>query len=280
MRAVVAIGPFLFSPATVGSSRKGRAAVRTIVYLIGILSMFSFWDLLIRVRMIVNLPSMRRDFDRMSVRISRMIFATGSFGAGMRTEYEVAPGVKLPERFLLIVNHQSLLDIPLLIKLLQKRRLRFVGKRELFKYILLVSLVFRTMRHGCIDRHRNYGATVQELIRLARQSEREGNSIVVFPEGHRAREGELLPFHSGAIRTILRTSPLPVVTAAIDGGYRVSTLLEVLRNIAGLTYRVKILAVHPAPVTKEELAAILSGAQRDIEATISGWRRRYPVPAC
>ncbi len=247
--------------------------MRTIFYLIVILTLFSYWDILIRLRMIVNIREARRGLDPMSVNISRMIFATGRLAVGMRIVDESDHAVALPQRFLLIVNHQSLLDIPLLILYLKRNRLRFVGKKELFKYFLLISVVFRTMRHGCIDRHRDFANTVRELIRLARRAEREGNSLVVFPEGTRAKEGSLLPFHSGAFRTILRTSPMPVVTAALYGGHRASRMRNIITGIQGLTYQVKILSVRPAPATKGEMQYLLANAQAEIDAAVEKWRK-------
>jgi len=247
--------------------------MRTLFYLIVILCLFSYWDVLIRLRMIVNIRAARRGLDPMSVNISRMIFATGRLAVGMRIIDESERTVTLPERFLLVVNHQSLLDIPLLILFLKRHRLRFVGKRELFRHFLLVSVVFRTMRHGCIDRHRDFANTVRELTRLARQAEHEGNSLVVFPEGTRAREGGLLPFHSGAFRTILRTSPLPVVTAALHGGHRAARIRDIIAGIEGLTYQVKILSVRPAPTTKGEIQCLLTDAQAEIDAAVAKWRK-------
>jgi len=247
--------------------------VGTVVYLIVILSLFSYWDILIRLRMVVNIRKARRGLDPMSVNISRMIFATGRLAVGMRIVDESEHAVALPERFLLIVNHQSLLDIPLLILYFRRNRLRFVGKRELFKHFLLISVVFRTMRHGCIDRHRDFANTVRELTRLARHAERDGNSIVIFPEGTRAKEGSLLPFHSGAFRTILRTSPMPVVIAALYGGHRASRMRDIITGIRGLTYQVKVLSVRPAPTTKSEIQFLLADAQTEIDAAVAKWRK-------
>ncbi len=238
-----------------------------------IVLLFSYWDILIRLRMIINIRAARRSLEAMSVNISRMIFATGRLSVGMRIIDESEHAAPLPERFLLIVNHQSLLDIPLIILYLKRHRLRFVGKRELFRHILLISVVFRTMRHGCIDRHRDFANTVRELTRLARQAKREGHSLVVFPEGTRAKQGDLLPFHSGAFRTILRTSPMPVVIAALNGGYRASRMRDLREGIRGLTYRVKILSIRPAPQSKDEMQFLLEEARAEINAKVAEWRK-------
>ena len=47
---------------------------------------------------------------------------------------------------------------------------------------------------------------------------KEGYALVLFPEGSRTEDGELLPIEGG-VGLIVRKAGVPVVPAAIDGSY-------------------------------------------------------------
>jgi len=222
--------------------------------------------------MLVNIRSAGRYVGRQIHQIARMIFALTKFFVDCRVQIKTNRGTHLPRQFLLVANHQSLLDIPVLIYSFPGHALRFVGKKELFRYILLVSAVFRVQRHAKIDRRRDFANTMKEIERLGRMCERNGFCPVVFPEGTRSRTGELGPFHSGAVRTILKVAPVPVVSVAVDGGYRASRLRQILTNLEHLRYRVKILTVYPAPKTKSEVDHVLAESRFEILQQIERWR--------
>ncbi|HUX19960.1 MAG TPA: lysophospholipid acyltransferase family protein, partial [Spirochaetia bacterium] len=154
--------------------------------------------------------------------------------------------------------------------------LRFVGKKELFHYIVLVSVVFRIQRHARIDRKHNFAETMRQIELLGRRSARRGFTPAVFPEGTRARSGVVGPFHSGAVRTILRTAPIPVVSVAIDGGYKASRLRQFVANLEHLRYRVKVLRIYDPPKNKTEIDRLLSSARDEISAQIDTWRLEAP----
>lgn len=252
--------------------------MRTIALLITLLALFAYWDLAVRLIVLVGPGSAGDRLDRLVRQVSRMIFALAHMFVRLSIEKERSPGTALPERFLLVANHQSLIDIPVLIRAFEARRLRFVGKRELFRGILLVSPVFRALRHGCIDRHADFGDAIGELRRLATRSRREGTSLAVFPEGTRSRDGSVGPFYSGAVKALLRVEPLPVVAVAMDGGYRASRLHELFTSLEGLAYRVKILAVYEAPGGKAEIQRVLDDSRARIEAQVERWRSIDAAP--
>jgi len=117
------------------------------------------------------------------------------------------------QRYVIVSNHLSMFDIPILIRYLPVRG-RFLAKKELFR-IPLFGQGMRTV--GIIEINRSKGGSsrqaINEGVRLA--SER-GNSLIVFPEGTRGTESELLPFHKGAFRIAIDTG-LPILPVIIEG---------------------------------------------------------------
>jgi 1-acyl-sn-glycerol-3-phosphate acyltransferase len=121
-------------------------------------------------------------------------------------------------RYVIVSNHLSMFDIPILIRYLPVRG-RFLAKKELFK-IPLFAQGMRTV--GIIEINRSKGGSSREAINEGvRLAGERGNSLIVFPEGTRGTESELLPFHKGAFRIAIDTG-LPVLPVIIEGTDRIS----------------------------------------------------------
>jgi 1-acyl-sn-glycerol-3-phosphate acyltransferase len=121
-------------------------------------------------------------------------------------------------RYVVVSNHVSTYDIPLLLWLLPIEG-RFLAKKELFR-IPLVSTAMR--RVGIIEVNREAGGSsrvaINEGVKLAAE---RGYSLIVFPEGTRSDATELLPFKKGAFRIAIDTG-LPLLPVIIEGSDRIS----------------------------------------------------------
>jgi 1-acyl-sn-glycerol-3-phosphate acyltransferase len=127
----------------------------------------------------------------------------------------------LPEGgFVLAANHNSNFDQwPLGLPLLPHRQLRFMAKSELFNPVLAPLL----RAAGAFKVRRGEGD--MDAMRTAAELAREGEIVVMFPEGTRQKKGlrkkhEARP-HTGAARIALAAG-VPLVPAAIIGTDRLS----------------------------------------------------------
>ena len=122
--------------------------------------------------------------------------------------------------FVLAANHTSNFDPwPLGIPFLPERQLRFMAKAELFNPMLAPIL----RAGGAFKVRRGEGDV--EAMRTAVELAREGEIVVMFPEGTRRTKGlrkkrEARP-HTGAARIAL-TAGVPLVPAAIAGTDRLA----------------------------------------------------------
>lgn len=130
---------------------------------------------------------------------------------------------QLPEGgFVLAANHTSNFDPwPLGIPLLPHRQLRFMAKSELFNPVLAPLL----RAGGAFKVRRGEGDL--DAMRTAAELAREGEIVVMFPEGTRKKKGlrkkhSARP-HTGAARIALAAG-VPLVPAAITGTDRLSRL--------------------------------------------------------
>lgn len=122
---------------------------------------------------------------------------------------------------IIVSNHQSLLDIPLLAWVLRRFNPRFVAKRELAKGFPAVSLVLRESGAALVDRGDKEQA-LGEIRRCAREMYSKKAGMVIFPEGTRSRDGALKEFKPGGLLAICAEMPdAPIVLATISGTHRI-----------------------------------------------------------
>jgi len=132
--------------------------------------------------------------------------------------------------FVLAANHTSNFDPWALgLPLWPRRQLRFMAKSELFRTPLAPIL----RAGGAFKVRRGEGDV--EAMRTAAELVREGEIVVMFPEGTRREKGlrkkHVARAHTGAARIAL-TAGAPLVPAAIAGTDRL-TRLEPLRVAYG-----------------------------------------------
>jgi len=149
-------------------------------------------------------------------------------------EVDVEFSARLPEGgAILVANHQSYLDIPLLQVALGAKA-RFVAKRELGRIPLFGKSIV-SAGTLLIDRK-----DAREMIRWVREAARcvqRGNWLVVFPEGTRSDNGSIRKFQHGAF-FVANKCGLPVFPVFVDGGSRAFPRGERFIRPARMTVRV------------------------------------------
>ncbi len=115
------------------------------------------------------------------------------------------------ETFVVMSNHQSLYDIPVVFQALD-RRVRMVAKTELFK-VPVWAPAMRAAGFVEVDR-KNRERAIESLAR-AKDALAHGTSIWIAPEGTRSRSGALGPFKQGGFHLALdagcRILPITIV---------------------------------------------------------------------
>ena len=109
--------------------------------------------------------------------------------------------------YVVIGNHPSTLDIFTHITALPVS-IRFLTKTELFR-IPIFGRVLKTLGLPRIDR-KNAKANFEKINESINQVIKSGNSIMIFPEGKRSNQKELLPFKKGAAY-IAKDFNLPII---------------------------------------------------------------------
>lgn len=126
-------------------------------------------------------------------------------------------GLDARQRYLFMVNHQSNIDIPVLLQSLPGFQLRWIAKRELL-WVPFFGWAMWAGKHIAVDRTDGAGA-LSSLKKAARRMA-SGISVVVFPEGTRSIDGRLLPFKRGGFLLAAKTGT-PIVPVTISGSGKI-----------------------------------------------------------
>ncbi len=134
--------------------------------------------------------------------------------AGIRIQYS---GLENRDRRLpciFIANHQSIVDIWALLPVLPPGT-RFVAKKSLFR-IPVLGWAIAAAGFVPIDRS-NLNKAMRSLDKAGAKI-REGNPVILFPEGTRSKDGRLRPFKKGAFHLALKAG-VPIVPVTIQGSF-------------------------------------------------------------
>ena len=123
----------------------------------------------------------------------------------------------LPNRaYLLMSNHSSLYDIPLIFESIPGS-VRMIAKKELYR-IPLFGFALRTNEFVCIDRKNRQQSAID--LQEARRKMENGIILWAAPEGTRTRTGQLQAFKKGIFMMALETNAI-VIPIGIRGVYDV-----------------------------------------------------------
>ncbi len=109
-------------------------------------------------------------------------------------------------------NHQSTIDIPVLFCALPVD-LRFVAKKSL-QYVPFLGWYMWLSNFVFVDRQNRHAAL--DSLRQAGQRIRSGLNIIMFPEGTRSENNEVLVFKKGPFALAMEAK-VPIVPVAIEG---------------------------------------------------------------
>jgi 1-acyl-sn-glycerol-3-phosphate acyltransferase len=113
--------------------------------------------------------------------------------------------------YVMVANHQSLLDILVLFRLFA--HFKWVSKIEIFR-IPCVGWNMRLNRY--IALRRGDRASIVRMMDACERTLAEGSSVMIFPEGTRSATGELQRFKPGAFSLALQAG-VPLLPIVVEG---------------------------------------------------------------
>ena len=188
---------------------------------------------------------------------------------GWRVEVENAAGLVEPSPAIVMVRHQSNVDVILLGGAFP-RGTYAIGKKELERFPFF-GRVWTASGNFLVDR-RSLPSAIEAIRAAAARATEERFSIWVSPEGHRNPGRELLPFKKGVFHLAVATG-FPVVPVAVDP---VDTVFDA-RRFAARPGKVRIRVLPPVPTAglgrddvdalSSRVRSLLQGAQDELAAS-------------
>lgn len=122
--------------------------------------------------------------------------------------------IRRNQSYVFVANHQGAFDIWSIYGYLN-HQFKWLMKKELEK-LPLVGYACKKAGHVFVDDSSLAG--IKETISEAEETLRDGMSVVIFPEGSRTWDGNLIPFKRGAFM-LAAEFKLPVVPITINGSF-------------------------------------------------------------
>ena len=181
------------------------------LYYIFLVLLCTFFMILSAVALVVCYPfdRGRRVVHELSRILVRIFFAIPPF---WRQRVEGLERIDRRQRYVIAVNHNTVIDIPTLYYI--PLNFRWVSKREVFRVPFFGQYL---VLHGdiCIDRGRAAEA-LEQMVRKGKMWIGRGASIAIFPEGTRSKDGEIHRFKAGAF-TLAREAGVDILPVVLDG---------------------------------------------------------------
>jgi 1-acyl-sn-glycerol-3-phosphate acyltransferase len=204
----------------------------------------------------------------------RIVVGLSRLTAGVRVSIT---GSIPDEPVVAIMNHQSVFDIPVAITLFGRFSPLF-PTRDRYKWrIPFISPIVRMGRLPFItQRPEGLQQDLDSLSEAAGRVSRGENSLLIYAEGHRTRDGQIGRFMRQGPRLILTQSKRPVYLIVADGMWGARTFTDALVALAHS--RIHVVVAGPfEPPTPETADAFLDELRASMIATLE--RMRETIPA-
>jgi 1-acyl-sn-glycerol-3-phosphate acyltransferase len=132
--------------------------------------------------------------------------------AGVVVEVSGEENVPVGIPVIFMSNHQSNFDILALYQAIP-RKFSWIAKEELFSYPIFGQSMKRA---GYIPLNRSDGRKSLKSMLAAAAKINQGDSVVIFPEGTRSEDGNLIPFKKGGF-LLAEKAKVPVIPLSISG---------------------------------------------------------------
>lgn len=238
---------------------------RVLLRLIGAINLFVFglWTLFTLLA-VVPLQLLALPWDphrRMSARVGRLVWGVGMIGAQPFWRRTITGLERLEGQgpFIIVANHQSMLDIPLLLNL--PIPIKVAARPGVFKMPVFGQMA-RFARHPCVDPE-----APEASIDACKEALANGFSVVLFPEGQRGDGVTLGKFQRGAFELALRTGA-PLLPVAISG-----TSIALPKGSAWARANISRLCLQvlePIPVEGRSRRKLAADALAVIEPAVNG----------
>ena len=175
------------------------------------------------------------------------------------------------EPVLVLMNHQSLLDIPTAGLMSFPYVPLFVTRKRYHYGVPAVSPCLRLMGCPVVD-PRDRKAALRAVRDAARALE---HGMLIFPEGHRTRDGEIGEWKTAGVLTVLRERRVPVYVMVTDGFWTARRFVDFMLGVTGIRGQTVVLGPFLPPDDDAALGAFVDGLRDTMVSQLAQMRRSH-----
>lgn len=133
---------------------------------------------------------------------------------------------------LILMNHQSLFDIPLVVQAVCGGYPRIVTRRRYSRWIPLISQMIRLYQYPVVDPTASAGTLRRTFAELRETAKDSDVPIAIFPEGTRTKDGQIARFKSAGLARILSARPWSVYVLVTDGLWQIAKFEDLVKGMS------------------------------------------------
>ena len=154
--------------------------------------------------------------------------------------FPTVPTISSGPGVLIIMNHQSIFDIPQLVKLTPDAYPHLVTRKRYARWIPLISHMIRLYQYPVVDPTANSREMKKSLRYLKEVARTADVPIAIFAEGTRTRDGEIAKFRRRGLQMILKQREWKVYAVVFDGFWERAKLKDFLRGMGDIRGQAEI----------------------------------------
>jgi len=141
---------------------------------------------------------------------------------------------------LVLMNHQSVLDIPLVVAAIHGAYPRIVTRKRYVRWIPQISHMVRLYQYPVVDPSANSGDTKRMLASIRDAARSSDVPLALFPEGTRTKDGEIGTFKTTGLKLILKQRPWTVYLLVADGFWQRAKVKHFLGGMGEIRGRLRL----------------------------------------
>ena len=184
--------------------------------------------------------------------------------------------IELPGRIpaepgvLVLMNHQSLIDILILVCSMRGVYPKIVTRARYAAGAPTISHMVRLYRYPLVD---PANTTEQSIAALREEAASTAHPLAIYPEGTRTRNGRIGRFKPLGLTTILRARRWQVYVVVVDGLWKCQRLKDLVGNVSSIRVAARTNGPYRSPSPSDdprpfigEMRSVMTGMLDEIRA--------------
>jgi 1-acyl-sn-glycerol-3-phosphate acyltransferase len=169
----------------------------------------------------------------------------------------------------IVSNHQAILDIMQVTLIGRPYAPAFVTRTRYQRWVPQVSACVRLLGCPMVDPRNDPSGAVEAIRRGARELE---HGLLIFPEGHRTRNGEVERFRTAGLEAMLRERRKPVYVVINDGMWRARRFTDAIFRAHLMDGWTEAVGPFEPPVDDAEIPAFIEMLRETIVERLAAHR--------